>query len=1675
MTSIRNRLEILAVVLMVVLVSSRPLSGAALAHSGFTTPNEITIQLPKTEVAVAVDANGFASFSGVDLQFLTQPGEPALPSRIVRVLLPPDADMSTLEVTLSDITEEQVAGVWQVQPTPPPITCTGKEEIELWPTDRVVDGKDTAVYESDALFPDSHLGLPGFGQIAQWKIVDIPVALLRLNPVSGELLRLTDGTLAITFNHTSPLITDATAENIGTTPAAEARVRRLVVNYDEASPEYQSRMQSASVGSPGSGYAIITTNEIVSESTQLTDFITSKRLHGFTVHVVTEDAWGGGSGDTGADNIRSWLRANYLSLDLEYVLLIGHPVNNVPMRSLYPLHNNPPPGTTDTRVLSDYYFADLTGNWDLDGDGLYGEWGSPPEGDFGSGGVDRHWEVIVGRIPYGSVNELDGILAKIISYENTSEADAVWRKNVLLPVAWPNQHYQLGEEIKDKIITPKGADWGYFRIYQEDYGLIPPPEAYPCNEATVTNAWNAGSYGAVVWSAHHGTSRSAFGVMNVEHAATLKDTQPSFVFSGSACWNAYPEDAYNLAYSLLINGAISTVGPTSSAIGSGPPFPGEPWSEGMAYEYSARLIGSELTAGHSLHDLKESLYPDRYSWQNFAIYTLYGDPAVGLFSVAPQEPEIDLRQGSVDIPLNSTFELPAVKLGGSQSVVFTVSNAGPGALALWQGTDGSTVDIGGEGASFFTISKQPVENLLTSGISTTFELTFQAEYPGEHSATVTIANNDPDESPYVFTVIFTTQEPEIHVRVGSKDLALGETYDFGGVDVGATIEAVFTIENQGDASLEILNDPPVQLSGASSFTVTEQPRTPVAVGSAATFKIAFTPSTTDLQSASLLIASDDSDENQYSVTVRGQAGLPFATVYGDERANQGYAIDQMADGGYVIAGSTFHVDEHSGDPETNYPWIVRTNNRGEILWQNRYDRNPFFGIGFRYSAEASAIAVTNDGGFIVAANTTVIGWEREHLWLLRFDGEENLLWSLAPTEQRNGRFGRRPINPGEGTNTRVRSIAQTSDGGFVLAGEFAEGPSREFEMWVVRLDSDGNIMWQRSYGQGIASSVQQMPDGGLIVAGSGPNPREENTGGWPRPFPWLWPRPWMPWENEPQDEVRVLRLDSSGDIIWEGYYGGTEDDSARAIQVEANGEFIVAGATSSFGAGEQDGWVLKITSEGEMVWQVALGDSGDDLIHSMTPTADSGHVLAGTSHSFGEGSKAWLVKLSPEGMVIWQKAYGGSASESAESVVETRDGGYAVVGTTSSYGTGQSDLLVLVTDSEGNIGQCGLGTDTDAQLTHTDANVAVDEHLNFESQTSVHLASPQLIHGADTSVSATLVCSHHPQINLRRDLTTIPNGGLCELGSVGVGQQMEMLLTIENLGPHASLELMGEPAIQVTGPNATEFSVAKQPTETTLSAGGAFTFPVVFAPGAFAERTATLSIASSDPETPVYTVDLVGTGKTPMYNPFAFLPFEDDGGTTSDASGNGNNGKVSGADFVTSGGLTGSNAYEFSWSDADYIQIEYQDSQVVTDEVTLEAWIYPTAFDNIYAGYNRIVSKQPVYLLRAVGGRGHFQVLTSNHGYQGAFSANTLELYQWHYLVGTFDGQSIKLYVDGALAGSVDLPEPDTVQTNVAPIYIGESPVLNEGFTGLIDNVAIYDVAITPEQVQETYESFTGS
>ena len=319
---------------------------------------------------------------------------------------------------------------------------------------------------------------------------------------------------------------------------------------------------------------------------------------------------------------------------------------------------------------------------------------------------------------------------------------------------------------------------------------------------------------------------------------------------------------------------------------------------------------------------------------------------------------------------------------------------------------------------------------------------------------------------------------------------------------------------------------------------------------------------------------------------------------------------------------------------------------------------------------------------------------------------------------------------GENFNYSIASIQQTSDGGFVGAGNAATIDATQGGVWVFKLDSSGHVQWQKEYfgnnPSDSAKSVQSTPDGGYIVAG--------HTSSF----------------GNGQAKAWILKLDSVGNVQWQKIYGGTGGEEAKSILPTSDGGYVVAGGTSSFGAGNGDVWIFKLDSNGNFIWQKTYGSAEKgEAADVIRQTSDGGYIVAGDSattfslssitslnHLITESGPdgVLVLKLNANGNVQWQKVYGGAISITND-IQQTTDGGYIVAGYTFSYGQGSSDAWILKLNSSGEIqwqktyGTKGSDSANSIALT-SDGGYLIAGSINWSSLSDFGHVSPVQGQGA---------------------------------------------------------------------------------------------------------------------------------------------------------------------------------------------------------------------------------------------------------------------------------------------------------------------------------------------------------
>ena len=376
-----------------------------------------------------------------------------------------------------------------------------------------------------------------------------------------------------------------------------------------------------------------------------------------------------------------------------------------------------------------------------------------------------------------------------------------------------------------------------------------------------------------------------------------------------------------------------------------------------------------------------------------------------------------------------------------------------------------------------------------------------------------------------------------------------------------------------------------------------------------------------------------------------------------------YGVEQTADGNYIVAGTSGSTDHDITDNHGSLDiWVAKLDPTGTtIIWQKS--------LGGTNAENGRSVKQIADGGYIVvgATRSNDLQVSGNHggvdFWVVKLDSFGTLVWQKCL---------------GGSGDEYADSVQQTSDGGYIIAGyttstvdsgDVSGHHGGIYDYWVVKLDSGGNLVWQKCLGgTGDDTSwggVQQTSDGGYIVAGWS-NSNDGDVSG-----------------NHGDYDIWVVKLDSGGNLVWQKSLGGSLNDriSGDGIQQTPDGGYIVTGYTTSNDGdvsgnhGSFDIWIVKLNSGGNLVWQKCLGGTGEDSAPSVDQTSDGGYIVAGRSGSTdGDvtgnhgGYDAWVAKLNSDGTVLEMvRSLGGTAIEDSPVMVrQTSDGDYIIAASTQS-------------------------------------------------------------------------------------------------------------------------------------------------------------------------------------------------------------------------------------------------------------------------------------------------------------------------------------------------------------------------------------------------------------------------
>ncbi len=367
--------------------------------------------------------------------------------------------------------------------------------------------------------------------------------------------------------------------------------------------------------------------------------------------------------------------------------------------------------------------------------------------------------------------------------------------------------------------------------------------------------------------------------------------------------------------------------------------------------------------------------------------------------------------------------------------------------------------------------------------------------------------------------------------------------------------------------------------------------------------------------------------------------LTFQKTYGSTKSDDGKAIRQTTDGGYIIAGQI-----HTLTADSVNLYLIKTDVNGDTLWTRV--------LGDSLSDWANAVQQTTDGGYIVAGGTFSYGANNELIFINKFDATGNLSWSKA--------IGGSNIND-------AYNVRQTTDGGYIICGVTLSYGAGGGDLYLIKTNSNGDTTWTHTYGGAIGleygSSLQQTSDGGYIAAGY-----TSSFG--------------------TATDIYLVKTNNLGHIQWTKSIGGAGYDRANSIIETSDGGYMMGGYTGSFGAGGHDALLVKIDINGTVLWSKAYGTAGAERVYAVKQTNDGGFILSGLTSS--NGGDIYLIKTDSAGMVNWSKSFGGANNDWAWDVIQANDGGYVTIRGSANFGAGNGDIYMVKTDSMGNSGCNGI-------------------------------------------------------------------------------------------------------------------------------------------------------------------------------------------------------------------------------------------------------------------------------------------------------------------------------------------------------------------------------------------------
>ncbi|WP_028666607.1 CARDB domain-containing protein [Runella zeae] len=496
-------------------------------------------------------------------------------------------------------------------------------------------------------------------------------------------------------------------------------------------------------------------------------------------------------------------------------------------------------------------------------------------------------------------------------------------------------------------------------------------------------------------------------------------------------------------------------------------------------------------------------------------------------------------------------------------------------------------------------------------------------------------------------------------------LSISGNTDYGEIWQGDTVTKTLVIKNRGDATATGINlQIPMGYVSTTGTTLSD-----LAAKDSVTFQVSFIPPASGTYNNDLVVKYNNNTDLATRALTGKAWGKIWDKVFGGNNSDGVITIIPSVDGGYLIGGYSY--SGISGDKtqtakgESDY-WVVKINANGDKEWDKTYG-------GDQHDILTSIIA-TSDGGFILGgySHSSASTDKSENskgdngssdYWIVKINSNGDKQWDKVL---------------GGYSFDNLRSIIPTSDGGYLLGGDSSSGIGADkteaskgsTDFWVLKINANGIKVWDKTYGGDRPDQIYRMittADGGFLLTGTsasgvGGDKTQPSIG---------------------EEDIWIVKINASGNKQWDKVFGGNKSEYISSIISSSDGNYILGATSSSSNSrdktqpsrGENDFWTLKITPNGDKIWDKTWGGNSFENLTSVAPIGNEDWFVAGSSNSTLSGDRTrlaranpdfWILKITANGEKKWDKAFGGGSNESLNAIATTADNGFLLAGTSNS-------------------------------------------------------------------------------------------------------------------------------------------------------------------------------------------------------------------------------------------------------------------------------------------------------------------------------------------------------------------------------------------------------------------------